>query len=288
MLFVEEGQSPLISCLPHSGTQLPISIERRLNATGRLQTDLSWRLEHAFDFRGILDATILRSSISRYVIDLDRDPTTPLSESLNPARALCPVTTLDGKRIYSEEEEPGLIEIEERLLLFHTPFHKALRYQIDRLLQIHRNVILLDCQSMRSQIKGVSDRGLHSVSIGTMDGKSCAPGMRNLLANSFQDHQGYSISLDEQIKGAYLLENYGRPNRGIHAASLLFAQRTYLRHETPPFEPDKTRTKRLKSIILDAATELLDWAGKKNTDSDGAAQVQAGKPVEDPSFLFAE
>ncbi|UES55732.1 formiminoglutamase [Roseibium aggregatum] len=288
MILVEEGQSPLVVCLPHSGTEIPNAVEKRLNATGRLQADLAWRLERVFDFHGELSATVLRSTISRYVVDLDRDPKTPVSAAQDPARALCPATTLDGKRIYQEGEEPGPTEIEQRTLLFYTPFHKALRRQIDRLLRSHRKVIVLDCQSMRSNIKGVTENGLPLVSIGTADGTSCDPDLRNVLVGSFKGREGYTVSVDEQTRGGFITHTFGRPDRGLHAMTLLLAQRSYLRHESPPFEPDKVRMARLTAVLQDAMTRLVDWTSVGSASS-GQNQIESQPlPVEEPLVETAD
>ncbi|KZM50726.1 N-formylglutamate amidohydrolase [Labrenzia sp. OB1] len=259
MILVEEGQSPLILCLPHSGTEIPDAVLNRLNATGRLQTDLSWRIERVFGFHADLDATLLRSSISRYVIDVDKDPQTPVSEARDPAVALCPVTTLDGKRIYQAGEEPGPTEIEQRSLLFCMPFHRALRKQIDRLLRKHNKIVIVNCQSMRSHIKGVTDTGLPLISIGGSGGTSCDPGLRDQLVGTFRDHEDYSVGVDGFAGGGFIERSYGRPNRGIHVVTLLLAQRAYLRHETPPFEPDKTRIARLSAVLAQTMSGVVDW-----------------------------
>eukprot|EP00903_Cladosiphon_okamuranus_P000797 g795.t1 len=281
MILVEEGQSPIVLCLPHSGTDLPNAVEKRFNATGRLQADLAWRLERVFDFHKELDVTVLRSSISRYVIDLDQDPETPVDEALNPVKALCPATTLDGKRIYQDGEEPGPTEIEQRMLLFHTPFHTALRRQVDRLLRQHRKVIILDCQSMRSHIKGVTDTGLPLVSIGTQAGASCDPDLRNTLVGSFKGQQGYTVSVDEQTSGGFISKSFGRPDRGVHVVTLLLAQRSYLRHESPPFEPDKTRLTRLRAVLTEAMTRLVDWTGTGGAGSIDPDVSASGGSVSD-------
>ncbi|MEM5581754.1 N-formylglutamate amidohydrolase [Roseibium sp. AS2] len=283
MILVEEGQSPLILCLPHSGTAIPDAIEKRLNATGRLQVDLGWRLERIFDLHDDLDVTVLRSSISRYVIDVDTDHTAPATD---PARTLCPTTTLDGKRIYQEGEEPGPTEAEQRTLLFYAPFHKALRAQIDRLLRRHGKVIVLDCQSMRSHIKGVTDKGLPLVSVGTGGGVSCDPDLRDLLVGSFSGQEGFTVSVDEQTQGGFITSTFGRPEQGLHVMTLLLAQRSYLRHESPPFEPDKTRTGRLRAIVTDTVSRLLDWAAmpaRQAAATEPAADAQeTGTPEVDP------
>ena len=260
MILVEEGQSPLILCLPHSGTDTPKAVANRFNATGRLQADLGWRLERVFGIRGDLDLTIVRSSISRYVIDVDKDPATPLDVAMDPTVALCPLTTLDGKYIYQEGEEPGPTEIEQRNLLFHVPFHKALRRQMDRLMRKHRNVVLLDCQSMRSQIKGITGNELPIVSIGSSNGASCDSDLRNLLVGSFSGVKGFTVGVDEQTSGGYIVNSYGRPDRGLHCLTVLLAQRAYLRHESPPFEPDKAKVARLQTVLADGLSRIVDWA----------------------------
>ncbi len=268
MILIEEGQSPLVLCLPHSGTDLPETVSKRLNATGRLQADLSWRLERVFDFHKELDVTVLRSSISRFVIDPDKDAQAAVQDA-----DLCPVTTLDGKRIYQEGEEPGPTEIEQRVLLFYDPFHRALRQQVDRLLRKHSKVVLLDCQSMRSHIKGVTDEDLPVANIGSADGSSCSADLRNLLVGSFQGLQDMTVGVDEHIKGGFITRSFGRPEQGLDALTLLLAQRAYLRHESPPFEPDKSRMARLRSDIQDSLSRLIDWTSVTETSAEVSARV---------------
>ncbi len=263
MIQVTEGQSPLILCLPHSGTEIPAAVYKRLNATGRLQADIAWRLERVFDFAQDLDATVIGSTVSRLVIDLDKDPETPASAAFDPAKALCPATTLDGKRIYQDREEPGPTEIEQRMLLFFLPFHQALRRQIGRLQRLHRDVVVVDCQSMRSHIKGVTDKGdgLPLVNIGSAGGQACDPDLRNLLTGSFKGVEGYSVSVDAFAKGGFITRSFGRPQAGVHALTLLLAQSAYLRHESPPFEPDKQKLQNLQAVLQDAVSRLIDWTG---------------------------
>ncbi|WP_434054222.1 MAG: N-formylglutamate amidohydrolase [Roseibium sp.] len=260
MILVEEGQSPLILCLPHSGTDIPKPVSARFNATGRLQADLSWRLERLFSFSADLGLTVLRSSISRYVINADRNPATPLASATDPLAALCPVTTLDGKPIYQDGEEPGPTEIEQRVLLFHTPYHKALRQQIDRLMRKHGAVIFIDCQSMRSNIKGVTGKGLPELNIGSADGASCDADLRNLFVGTLSGLKGLELGVDTHTRGGFLINSFGRPERGVNGVTLLLAQRAYLRHESPPFEPDKAGMTRLQEVLTDCFSSLIDWA----------------------------
>ncbi|MTI44712.1 formiminoglutamase [Roseibium hamelinense] len=265
MIVLKRGNSPLILCLPHSGTEVPPAIGGRLSATGRLQMDISWHLDQVLDIADLLDATIIATTISRYVVDVDHDPRMRKPEEEDYARALCPLTTLDGKRLYKAGEEPGPTEIDQRVLLFHDPYHAAVRQQIDRIRRLNKTVLLFDCQSRRSKPGPVPGVMLPIINIGTHDNTSCHPDLRNTFAGSFTGLTGFNVSTDDGVKGRYISQTYGIPESQIHTLTLVIAQRSYLRHETPPFEPDKARMARLRAVLLEGFTRTLDWAGWSGT-----------------------
>ncbi|WP_417668223.1 N-formylglutamate amidohydrolase [Roseibium sp.] len=264
MIIVEKGSGPLLLCLPHVGSDIPPTVNARLSATGRLQADISWRLEHVFDVARELDATIVRSTVSRYVIDVDRDASDDQvaeeASELPLRELLCPQATLDLKNIYKPEEEPGPVEIEQRRMLFYDPFHRALNGELARLRATHDNVILFDCQSVRSRIRGFVEGELPTLNVGTAEGQSCAPDARNTFVGSFTGLSGYTVAVDGVFKGGHITRQYGNPERGVHAMTLVIAQRTYLRHESPPFEPDKSRIARLQTTLIEGLSRVADWA----------------------------
>jgi N-formylglutamate deformylase len=275
MILVEKGGSPLILCLPDSGTTIPPAISGRMNATGRLQTDISWRLEQVMDLHAALDATVIRSTVSRYVIDVDQSKDSGQALQTDPLEALCPVTTLDGKGIYASGEEPGPTEIEQRALLFYDPFHAAVRQELDRLRKQHERVILVDCRSMRSRIKGFIDDPLPMFSLGTLDGRSCDSGLAGTIAGACEGMWDISLAVNETFNGGYIAEAYGRPDLGIDVLTLVIAQRTYLRHESPPFEPDKKATERLKSLLCDLFSQAVYWAERRPVTPPDPSEVPA-------------
>jgi len=281
MIRVEKGNGPLILCLPHAGSDIPPAIAPRLSATGRLQTDVSWRLEKVLDLSAELDATIIRSTISPYVVDPDQDPS-GFRDTRTVDGVLCPLETLDGKPIYKHDEHPGPAEIEQRLLLFHSPFHDALCREIERLSRLHEKLVLLDCRSIRSRIKGFCDRGLPIISLGTADGTSCDPELKSLLSGTLAEMSGYSVGVDDVFHGGFLTRSYGRPGAGLHAMTLVVAQRAYLRHESPPFEPDKLRVGRLRATLRDAFLRVGEWAAP------GYAESRKPALSPEPAFLSGD
>ena len=112
-LIVEPRAAPLIVSIPHAGTELG-AFEPRFVSPWLARKDADWRLEELYDFAGALGATIIRTRLSRSVVDVNRDPS---GASLYPGKAtteLCPTATFDGEPLYRAGKAPGEAEIAER------------------------------------------------------------------------------------------------------------------------------------------------------------------------------
>jgi N-formylglutamate deformylase len=100
-LIVERREAPLIISIPHAGTDL-LSFEPAFADPWLARKDADWRLDELYDFAGSLGATIVRTKLSRSIIDVNRDPS---GASLYPGQAtteLCPTTTFDGEPLYRD------------------------------------------------------------------------------------------------------------------------------------------------------------------------------------------
>src|SRR5207237_9468767 len=94
-LFVQPGETPLIISFPHTGTELPPDVEAGLVSPWRARRDADWWIDRLYGFAADLGATLVRTSISRTVIDVNRDPS---GASLYPGMTttgLCPTETFD-------------------------------------------------------------------------------------------------------------------------------------------------------------------------------------------------
>jgi N-formylglutamate deformylase len=124
-LSIRRGGAPIIVTMPHTGAELGPP-ERRFVSPWRARKDADWHIEALYDFAADYDATIVRTALSRSLIDVNRDPS---GASLYPGQAtteLCPTTTFDGEPLYREGEKPDAAEIEERKRLWFAPYHEAL------------------------------------------------------------------------------------------------------------------------------------------------------------------
>jgi len=91
---VRRGESPVILTFPHVGTGLPETVAERLNDEGRLLRDTDWHIHELY--AGLLPGvTTITATQSRYVIDLNRDPS---GVSLYPGQTTTGLIPLDHLR----------------------------------------------------------------------------------------------------------------------------------------------------------------------------------------------
>ena len=233
MVHLHRGDGPVVLAQPHAGTELTDDLRNRLNETGQVLSDTDWHVDRLYD--GLLDdATVVRATMHRYVIDANRDPG---NRSLYPGMnttGLCPLTDFDGRPIYRSGQEPSAAEIETRRQAFHAPYHDALATEIERVRSRHGAVILYDCHSIRSHIPFLFDGTLPVFNIGTNDGKSCAAGVETLARKVCSQERGYDAVVNGRFKGGWTTRHYGSPGRGVHAIQMELAQRVYMQ-ESPPW-----------------------------------------------------
>src|ERR1700729_4179099 len=150
-LVVERRDAPLIVSIPHAGTDL-LTFEPAFLSPWLARKDADWRLDELYDFAASFGATLVRTRLSRSIIDVNRDPS---GASLYPGQAtteLCPTTTFDGQPLYRAGQEPGVGQIASRRAEYFVPYHAAITAEIARLRERHRNVVLYDAHSIRSRI----------------------------------------------------------------------------------------------------------------------------------------
>ena len=105
-LIVERRDAPLIVSIPHAGTDL-LQFEPAFVDPWLARKDADWRLDALYDFVASLGATLVRTQLSRSIIDVNRDPS---GASLYPGQAtteLVPTTTFDGEPLYRPRPSAG-------------------------------------------------------------------------------------------------------------------------------------------------------------------------------------
>jgi formiminoglutamase len=262
-LTVKRGSAPLIVSVPHAGIDL-LEFEQAFIDPWVARKDADWRIEELYDFAQPLGATVVRTELSRSIIDVNRDPT---GASLYPGLAtteLCPTTTFDGEPLYRADRAPDAAEIDERRRLFFEPYHVALSDEIARLRETFKRVALFDAHSIRSRIPRLFEGELPLFNLGTNSGSSCDPGLREavravLVASS------ESMAVDGRFKGGFITRAYGHPERGVEALQLELACRAYMSEperptsENWPTPIDEARARVTRATLKRVLEAILSW-----------------------------
>jgi N-formylglutamate deformylase len=242
---VRRGRSPVVLGLPHTGTDVPADVWARLNDNGRLLADTDWHVERLYD--GLLpDATTVRATVHRYVVDANRDPS---GASLYPGQnttGLVPTTDFDGRSLW--DEAPDEAEIARRVALYHAPYHAALAAEVARVRDLHGVCVLYDCHSIRSVVPFLFEGVLPDFNIGTDGGRTCDPAIEAAAAETCAA-SGRTHVVNGRFRGGWTTRHYGRPETGVHALQMELAQATHLVAEAPPFAYDDAKAERLRDIL---------------------------------------
>jgi N-formylglutamate deformylase len=236
-LTVERRDAPLILSFPHTGTDIPPDIEARCVSPQLARRDADWWIDRLYDFARELGATFVHTSISRTVIDVNRDPS---GVSLYPGQAtteLVPTTTFDGDPLWKAGHEPDAAEIARRRAVYFDPYHAALGEEIARLRKSHARVVLYDCHSIRSVIPRLFDGELPNFNIGTNSGASCAPQLQADVV-AICAASGMSHVVNGRFKGGYITRHHGRLEAGMHAVQMELACRGYMREPIADFRDE--------------------------------------------------
>ena len=256
-LQVHRGTAPLIVAFPHGGTDLA-GLDARFVSPWLARRDADWWIADLYGFAHDLGATTVGTGISRSVIDCNRDPS---GASLYPGQAtteLVPTTTFDGDPLYVGAA-PDAGEIAARRATWFDPYHAALAAEIERLRGIHPRVVVYDAHSIRSCIPRLFDGELPQFNIGTNNGQSCAPVLRDAIsAVCAASGQGHVV--DGRFKGGWTTRHYGQPQTGVHAVQMELALRGYVTEPDAidpanwpaPLDPSPAVTPILRRV-LDAA-----------------------------------
>jgi N-formylglutamate deformylase len=261
MIRVERGDAPLTVSIPHAGLEIPPDVAQHLRSVELGRHDADLHVERLYAFAGALGATIVRTDVSRTVIDVNRDPS---GASLYPGQAttgLCPTETFDGDPLYRPGREPDAAEIERRRETWFAPYHTALAAEIERLRARHPRIVLYEAHSIRSRVPRLFDGDLPLFNLGTNSGGSCAPELTAAIERICA--ASGSTVVNGRFKGGWTTRHYGRPETGVHAIQMELAMRAYLDEVAPAAWPpawDEARAAACIEILRHILSAAIDFA----------------------------
>ncbi len=256
LFTIQRGGAPLIVNVPHAGTYLPDAIGSEMTAAGRAVPDTDWHVEKLYDFVPAFGATLMAATHSRYVVDLNRDPSGVALYQNASNTEICPTTTFHDAPIYLEGRAPTVDAVNVRQEKYFHPYHAALQTEIERIQRIHGYAILLDGHSIVSKAPRFFAGRLPDLNLGTVDGASCGKEIETLALERLSSHFSFKTVVNARFKGGYITRQYGRPDDNIHALQLEMAQSAYM-DETNPTQYDKLHAAPLIAVLQELASELI-------------------------------
>jgi N-formylglutamate amidohydrolase len=152
-----------------------------------------------YGFLPDLGVTMLEATHSRYVVDLNRDPSGELYGGFT--RAMVAEATADGSPIYARPPDPG--ELAGRVIVYHAPYHTALRGILTDTVNRFGRVVLLDLHSFMGPIN-------NDVCIGDRRGSACSADVSDAFHGAF-GAEGFDIVRNAPFAGGYIVSAYAKP-----------------------------------------------------------------------------
>jgi len=253
---LQRGDSPLIVSVPHAGTEVPPQLEARLTPAALRLPDTDWHVERLYDFAPTLGVSMIVARHTRYLIDLNRPPDDAALYSAAAQTGLCPTRSFDGEPLYRDgTERLTPADIERRRAQYWQPYHDALRTLLDDTRRRLGFALLLDAHSIRSTVPRLFDGRLPDINVGTYDGRSCTPAIKDALRARLAATPHFSQVFDGRFKGGHITRHYGRPTEHVHALQIELAQCSYMDEVAPVY--DAARATPLRDLLRSIVESLL-------------------------------
>jgi N-formylglutamate deformylase len=257
--------APVLVEVPHAGTIVPDSVADELVAPmDALLRDADIFVDELYANTPQLGASLLCARLSRYVVDLnraeddfdsatvsERDPTTALGAQ---PRGVVWRATTDGRPLLSKPL--SLTALRARLASYYTPYHTALRTQLDALRTQYGYAILLAGHSMPSRGRSLHvDTGSRRADVvpGTR-GRTTADARVIDLVDAHFRAAGLTVRHDDPYKGGFSTTHYGRPDQQTHAIQIELNRALYVDETT--FQRWEGDFQRLQALLDDLVAKL--------------------------------
>lgn len=161
---------------------------------------------------------------------LPEDWAEEIAPSVNAERGVGLIFRLIGDAVPIYDRALTTGEIRRRIECFWRPYHDALEGEMDTLRQDHHEVFHINWHSMLPVGNALSPdpgRKRPDFVLGDLDGRSCDPEFTQFVAAALMD-LGYSVSLNDPYKGAYIVARYGEPDEGRHTLQIEINRGLYM------------------------------------------------------------
>lgn len=251
------GSAPLLISIPHAGTRLTPEVASGLSDAALPLSDTDWHIPELYDFARQLGASMIIGQYSRFVIDLNR-PADDKPLYTTATTGLFPDTLFDGRPTFNAQQQPTDAQHQTYLDEIWAPYHQKIEQELVSIRQKFGYAMLFDAHSIASVIPRLFDGQLPDLNLGTNDGKSCAPGLIEVVEACCHAQNQFTHVLNGRFKGGYITRAYGQPENHQHAVQLELAQCNYM-DETEPYAYAPARAEQLQGVLKPMIDAMLQW-----------------------------
>lgn len=249
---------PILLSVPHCGTEFPEMVrDGYKESLISSPDDTDWFVDKLYDFAPELGITMISARISRWVIDLNRNPEEkPLYSDGRLITGLCPTTTFLGESIYKDQrKEIDPNEVQRRVSSYFNPYHHKIQELLDQFIQRHGQALLWDCHSIRQSVPTIYKEPFPDLILGDADGTSASPGLIETTL-SVLDHSRYQTRHNFPFKGGFITRHFGKPSIGQHALQLEMTKVNYMDDTEKNYDED--RASEVRTLLKSVFQKLID------------------------------
>jgi N-formylglutamate deformylase len=248
---------PLILSVPHCGVNFPDELKSHYDE-GKMAVpdDTDWFVHKLYSFASAMGITIIHANLSRWVIDLNRDPDSkPLYDDGRIITALTTSTDFFGNPIYKDDSFiPDTKEVGRRLTEYYWPYYRAIENLIEERKKEFGKVILWDAHSIRRHVPTIRKDPFPDMILGTNDETSAQQEIMDAALNTLRTGN-YQVNYNDPFKGGHITRYFGKPEENQHALQLEMNKILYMDDEELKFHPG--RAEKVQALLMNTFNELI-------------------------------
>jgi len=249
---------PIIISVPHAGTKFPPELKSHYKKRMRkFIDDTDWYVHKLYNFAPKLGITIIKANLSRWVIDLNRDPeSAPLYNDGRLITTCTPTTDFFGNNIYkSKKNEPDPTEKHRRLHQYYWPYYKQIEALIQERKRQFGKVLLWDAHSIRHKVSTIQKEAFPDMILGDNDETTAH---QELITNALKYLQSGTcgVSHNTPFKGGHITRYFGKPENNVHALQLEMNKILYMDDNEITY--NVKRAAEVKAVLEKTIIGLID------------------------------
>ncbi len=249
---------PIVISIPHAGINFPPELKKHYKKRMRnFVDDTDWYVHRLYDFAPELGITVIKANLSRWVIDLNRDPeSTPLYNDGRLITTCTPTTDFFGNSIYkSKAVEPEPAEKQRRLDTYYWPYYKEIETLLEKRKNQFGKVLLWDAHSIRHKVSTIQKEVFPDMILGNNDEKTAHPELINTALKKLKSGT-FNINHNTPFKGGHITRYFGKPENNTHALQLEMNKILYMDDNEITY--NKKRAAEVKQVLKKTITGLID------------------------------